>query len=160
MTPALRLCMAGVFTIAAYGCDSGPIPPPRMSSSASSSEGFASCPKDTAVVGGGYEIDPKARVAGKRIIAVGTTVLRALETAIHQDGMIYPAEGWTSLVITPDHHIRSVDGLLTGLHEPRSTHIAILAALAGFEHIRMAYEQALKEGYLWHEFGDLHLLLP
>jgi S-adenosylmethionine:tRNA ribosyltransferase-isomerase len=102
----------------------------------------------------------QARADRKRVIAVGTTVLRALETVTTPDGVLHPGEGLTRLVITPEHRIRSTDGLLTGLHEPRSSHLAMLLALAGVDHIRMAYAQALEKGYLWHEFGDLHLILP
>jgi S-adenosylmethionine:tRNA ribosyltransferase-isomerase len=62
-------------------------------------------------------------------------------------------------MVTPGRGVRAVDALLTGLHEPRSTHLAMLEALADREHLRLAYEEALREGYLWHEFGDLHLIL-
>jgi len=75
-------------------------------------------------------------------------------------GQAHPGEGWTSLVITPERGLRVVDGLLTGLHEPRASHLAMLAALAGPEHLRVTYAEALREKYLWHEFGDLHLILP
>jgi S-adenosylmethionine:tRNA ribosyltransferase-isomerase len=101
-----------------------------------------------------------ARTAGKRVIAVGTTAVRALETVVDETGTVHPGYGWTDVVISPQRGIRAVDGLLTGLHEPRATHLAMLEALAGREHIRLAYAQALAGGYLWHEFGDLHLLLP
>lgn len=101
-----------------------------------------------------------ARAAGQRIVAVGTTVVRALETVAGEDGRAHPGEGWTSLIITPERGLRMVDGLLTGLHEPRASHLAMLAALAGAEHVRVTYGAALREGYLWHEFGDLHLILP
>ncbi|MFL5800656.1 MAG: S-adenosylmethionine:tRNA ribosyltransferase-isomerase, partial [Roseiflexaceae bacterium] len=101
-----------------------------------------------------------ARAAGKRVIAVGTTAVRALETATDVEGTTHPGEGWTRLVITPECGIRSVNGLLTGLHEPRATHLAMLEALAGLEHLNVTYAEALREGYLWHEFGDLHLILP
>jgi S-adenosylmethionine:tRNA ribosyltransferase-isomerase len=114
-----------------------------------------------------YRVSPEtarvineARAAGGRAIAVGTTSVRALETVTDEHGRIHPGEGWTRLVITPDRRLRAVDGLLTGLHEPRSTHLAMLAALAGYEHLRRAYADALCEGYLWHEFGDMHLVLP
>ncbi len=69
-------------------------------------------------------------------------------------------EGWSSLFVTPARGIRSIDGLLTGMHEPRSTHLSMLQALAGREHIEVTYRAAIKERYLWHEFGDVHLLLP
>lgn len=76
------------------------------------------------------------------------------------DGSLHPPEGWTGLVITPATMLSSMDGLLTGLHGPRSSHLAMLLALAGQAHISLAYEQALQLGDLWHEFGDLHLILP
>jgi len=101
-----------------------------------------------------------ARANGKRVIAVGTTTVRALETVTGPDGITHPGEGWTRLLITPQRGVRVVNGLLTGLHEPRSTHLLMLEALAGLEHLNVAYAEALREGYLWHEFGDLHLLLP
>jgi S-adenosylmethionine:tRNA ribosyltransferase-isomerase len=101
-----------------------------------------------------------ARAGGGRIIAVGTTVVRALETVAEPDGKVHAGSGWTDLVVTPHHSLRAVDGLLTGLHEPRSSHLAMLAALAGRRHVELAYDAALHAGYLWHEFGDLHLILP
>ncbi len=101
-----------------------------------------------------------ARKAGKKVIAVGTTAVRALETVTQEDGIVYPGQGWTDVIITPQRGIRAVNGLLTGFHEPRATHLAMLSALAGFEHLAIAYEQALQQKYLWHEFGDLHLILP
>lgn len=101
-----------------------------------------------------------AHASGKKVIAVGTTVIRALETVTGEDGVVHPGEGWTSVYITPERGIRSVDGMLTGLHEPRSSHLAMLEALAGRELLQTAYAEALEEGYLWHEFGDLHLILP
>ncbi len=101
-----------------------------------------------------------AHATHKRVIAVGTTVIRALESVTGPDGLTHPGEGWTRLVITPERGIRAVNGLLTGLHEPRATHLAMLEALAGPRHLQIAYTEALKESYLWHEFGDLHLILP
>lgn len=101
-----------------------------------------------------------ARAAGKRVIAVGTTAVRALETVTDDNGRTHPGEGWTRLVITPQRGIRAATGLLTGLHEPQASHLAMLEALAGRPHLRLAYSEALREKYLWHEFGDLHLLLP
>jgi S-adenosylmethionine:tRNA ribosyltransferase-isomerase len=102
----------------------------------------------------------QAQAAGRRIIAVGTTVVRALETVTDSDGITHPGEGWTGVIVTPERGIRAVNGLLTGLHEPKATHLAMLEALANRDHLRLAYQAALKEGYLWHEFGDLHLILP
>ncbi len=100
------------------------------------------------------------RQLGGRVIAVGTTVVRALESATDERGTVYVAQGWTNLVITPERGVRVVEGLLTGFHEPRSTHLKILEAVAGRDHIEDVYREALAQGYLWHEFGDLHLLLP
>jgi S-adenosylmethionine:tRNA ribosyltransferase-isomerase len=102
----------------------------------------------------------KARTDGKRVVAVGTTVVRALETVADEEGAVHPGQGWTRLVITPQRGLRVIDGLLTGLHEPRATHLAMLEALAGPYHLQMAYAEAIQRGYLWHEFGDLHLILP
>ena len=105
------------------------------------------------------------RQSGGRVIAVGTTVVRALETtalettALETTALAAPA-GWTSHVISPDTGLRVVDGLLTGLHEPRSSHLRMLAAFHGEDLLRDCYEAALARAYLWHEFGDVHLLLP
>ncbi len=101
-----------------------------------------------------------ARESKRRIIAVGTTCVRALETVTERDGVTYPGEGWTNIVVTPGRGIRSINALLTGLHEPRATHLAMLEALAGRRHLQITYAEALRERYLWHEFGDLHLILP
>jgi S-adenosylmethionine:tRNA ribosyltransferase-isomerase len=99
------------------------------------------------------------RGRGGRVIAVGTTVVRALETAADASGIVRPERGWTEHIVTPEGGVRAVDGLLTGLHEPRSSHLLMLTAIAGPELLRKAYEAALDEGYLWHEFGDLNLIL-
>ncbi len=103
-----------------------------------------------------------AREHGNKVVAVGTTAVRALESATdeEEEGIVHPAEGWTDLVITPRRGLRTVDAMLTGLHEPRSSHLAMLEALVGRDHLRHTYAEALREGYLWHEFGDLHLMLP
>jgi len=100
------------------------------------------------------------RLAGGRVVAVGPTVVRALETAARRDGRLAPAEGWTSLVVTPARGVRAVDGLLTGWHEPDSSHLALLEAVGGRDLVARSYAAALDNGYLWHEFGDVHLLLP
>jgi S-adenosylmethionine:tRNA ribosyltransferase-isomerase len=97
--------------------------------------------------------------AGRRIIAVGTTVVRALESVTGADGQARAGSGWTNLVITPRRSLYAVNGLLTGLHEPLSTHLAMLETLAGRQHLEITYSEALKQRYLWHEFGDLHLIL-
>jgi S-adenosylmethionine:tRNA ribosyltransferase-isomerase len=98
--------------------------------------------------------------AGGRVIAVGTTVVRALETAADAAGRVHPLAGWTDLVVTPERGVRAVDGLLTGLHEPRASHLRMLEAVADCGRLNRAYTAALAGRYLWHEFGDLHLILP
>jgi S-adenosylmethionine:tRNA ribosyltransferase-isomerase len=99
------------------------------------------------------------RWEGGRVIAVGTTVVRALETAVGTDGFVRASDGWTSHVVTPDEGVRAVDGLLTGLHEPRSSHLRMLSAVAGEEMLERVYEEALEREYRWHEFGDVNLLI-
>jgi S-adenosylmethionine:tRNA ribosyltransferase-isomerase len=117
------------------------------------------------------------RRSGGRVVAVGTTVVRALETVTDRSGVTHPGEGWTGLVITPDRPLRSVSSMITGLHEPRATHLAMLervvsaatsgpasgapvsAAICGPCHLEHAYREARRAGYLWHEFGDSHLIL-
>jgi S-adenosylmethionine:tRNA ribosyltransferase-isomerase len=101
-----------------------------------------------------------ARANGGRIVAVGTTVVRALETVARADGTISSGEGWTDIVVTPESGVRAVDGILTGLHDPRATHLMMLGAFASSDHLSLAYANAIDEGYLWHEFGDLHLIMP
>jgi S-adenosylmethionine:tRNA ribosyltransferase-isomerase len=100
-----------------------------------------------------------ARSAGKRVIAVGTTVVRALETVASDDGRVRSGCGWTDLVISPERRLHAVDALLTGLHAPRASHLWLLEAIAGRDHLASAYEAALSNRYLWHEFGDLHLIV-
>jgi S-adenosylmethionine:tRNA ribosyltransferase-isomerase len=95
-----------------------------------------------------------------RVIAVGTTVVRALETVATAAGTIDAGQGWTSLVVTPERGLRAVDGLLTGWHEPESSHLQLLEAAAGTELLARSYELAEAVGYRWHEFGDVHLILP
>jgi S-adenosylmethionine:tRNA ribosyltransferase-isomerase len=97
---------------------------------------------------------------GGRIIAVGTTVVRALETVARPDGSIAAGEGWTSLVVTAERGVRAVDGLLTGWHEPDASHLDLLEAVAGPRLLERSYRAALERGYLWHEFGDVHLIVP
>ena len=97
--------------------------------------------------------------AGGRVVAVGTTVVRALETAAADDGVVHPGEGWTELVITPARGVHVVDGLLTGWHEPEASHLQMLEAVAGRHALELAYGAALAAGYRWHEFGDVHLIL-
>ena len=99
------------------------------------------------------------REAGGRVVAVGTTVVRALETAGDEGGPVRPVDGWTDLVVTPERGVRVVDGLLTGWHEPEASHLLMLEAIAGRPILEASYEASLDERYLWHEFGDVHLLL-
>ncbi|MEO8192913.1 MAG: S-adenosylmethionine:tRNA ribosyltransferase-isomerase [Gemmatimonadales bacterium] len=102
----------------------------------------------------------RARSTGGRVIAVGTTVVRALETVASQNGTVRAGGGWTDLVITPERGFHAVNAMLTGFHAPKASHLSMLEALAGRDHLAFAYESALRERYLWHEFGDLHLILP
>jgi S-adenosylmethionine:tRNA ribosyltransferase-isomerase len=97
---------------------------------------------------------------GGRVIAVGTTVVRALETAARADGTVEAGAGWTALVVTPARGVRVVDGLLTGWHEPEASHLDMLEAVGGRPLVYRSYAAALQAGYLWHEFGDVHLMLP
>lgn len=101
-----------------------------------------------------------ARRTGGRVVAVGTTVVRALESAVGERGTVEPLDGWTDLVITPERGVAVVDGLITGWHEPVSSHLALLEAVAGRDLLEASYRAALDEGYRWHEFGDAHLVLP
>ncbi|GGZ34514.1 S-adenosylmethionine:tRNA ribosyltransferase-isomerase [Streptomyces poonensis] len=96
---------------------------------------------------------------GGRVVAVGTTAVRAVESATGRDGVVRAARGWTDLVVTPQRGVRAVDGLLTGLHEPEASHLMMLDAVAGRTAVDHAYREALRGRYLWHEFGDVHLLL-
>ena len=107
-----------------------------------------------------------ARRAGHRVIAVGTTVVRALETVTDRRGAASSGEGWTSLVIGHDRPLRAVNGMITGFHEPHATHLAMIEQVivaAGGEqvssHLDRAYQEAQQAGYLWHEFGDSHLIV-
>ncbi len=97
---------------------------------------------------------------GGRVVAVGTTVVRALETVAAADGTVRAGAGWTNLVIGADRTPRTVDGLITGWHEPLASHLQMLAAIAGAALMRRCYASAVEHGYLWHEFGDSHLILP
>ena len=101
-----------------------------------------------------------ARRNGGHIIAVGTTVVRALETVASRDGSLRAGEGWTNLVVRRERPPRVVDGIITGLHAPNASHLAMLEAFAGRERLARAYDEALHEQYLWHEFGDAHLIAP
>jgi S-adenosylmethionine:tRNA ribosyltransferase-isomerase len=100
------------------------------------------------------------RRGGGRVVAVGTTVVRALETATTPWGEVRPAAGWTELVLDGGRRTRTVDGLITGLHEPEASHLRLLTAVAGADLVATAYASALAGDYLWHEFGDSMLFLP
>jgi S-adenosylmethionine:tRNA ribosyltransferase-isomerase len=107
-----------------------------------------------------------AKRAGRRVVAVGTTVVRALETVTDSRAHTSPGEGWTSLVITPERPLRAVTGMITGFHEPRATHLAMVnqvivaaGSSAPSSHLDRAYAEAQQAGYLWHEFGDSHLII-
>jgi S-adenosylmethionine:tRNA ribosyltransferase-isomerase len=102
----------------------------------------------------------QARRRGSKVIAVGTTAVRALQSAAGPDGIVHPAEGWTELVIRPDTPITAADGLITGWHEPGASHLSLLQAIGGRELVESSYREALSCEYLWHEFGDSHLILP
>jgi S-adenosylmethionine:tRNA ribosyltransferase-isomerase len=101
----------------------------------------------------------QARAAGNRVIGIGTTAVRALESAVDGD-QVREAKGWTDLVITPERGVRVIDGLLTGFHEPMASHLDMLAAIADERLLVACYTEAVQKGYLWHEFGDVNLLLP
>jgi S-adenosylmethionine:tRNA ribosyltransferase-isomerase len=101
----------------------------------------------------------RARASGRPVIAVGTTVVRALESAASADGRVRAGHGYTRLHITADHVLQAVDGLLTGLHEPEASHLDLLTAFLSADKVQTAYEEAVQLGYLWHEFGDLNLIV-
>ncbi len=100
----------------------------------------------------------RARRDGRRVIAVGTTVVRALESA-WAGSEVRAARGFTRIFIHPERGVFTIDGLISGFHDPLASHLAMLYAVAGQELIRDAYVQAVENGYLWHEFGDSHLIL-
>ena len=120
-------------------------------------EEFYSVSRETA------ELVNAARRGSRRIVAVGTTVVRALETVTGEEGITSPGEGWTSLIVKPGQRVRAVNALITGFHEPQSTHLALLEAVSGgvsgCAELERAYAEALHARYHWHEFGDSHLIL-
>lgn len=114
-----------------------------------------------------YQVSPeaaetinRARAHGGRIVAIGTTPTRTLETVTDERGIVHPGEGWTSLYVTPGYRFKAVDVLLTGLHEAKSTRLVLATAFTGDQALVLrAYNEAIAQGYLWHEFGDLSLIL-
>ncbi|MFF8675113.1 S-adenosylmethionine:tRNA ribosyltransferase-isomerase [Streptomyces sp. NPDC015242] len=118
------------------------------------------CPERFAVPEASARLIGAVRAGGGRVLAVGTTAVRAVESAVDPDGTVRARAGWTDLVVTPERGVRVVDGLLTGLHEPEASHLLMLEAVAGRAAVQRAYEAALQGRYLWHEFGDTHLVLP
>jgi S-adenosylmethionine:tRNA ribosyltransferase-isomerase len=104
----------------------------------------------------------ETRRVRRRVVAVGTTVARALESVADHTGRVHPATGWTNLVLGPQRPARAVDGLLTGLHDPHASHLDLVEAVTGVELVREAYAavRAAPTPYLWHELGDTMLLLP
>lgn len=127
---------------------------------ASLEAGEAPLPERYAVPDAAARAVAAAKAGGHRVVAVGTTVTRALETAADQDGRVHAGAGWTDLVLGPDRPARVVDGLVTGWHEAQASHLLLLEAVAGRELVDRAYAAAVERGYLWHEFGDSCLLLP
>jgi S-adenosylmethionine:tRNA ribosyltransferase-isomerase len=101
-----------------------------------------------------------ARAAGGRIIAVGTTSLRLLESAAADDGSIRPFEGDTAIFITPGYRFKAVDGLMTNFHLPRSTLFMLVSALMGLDVMKAAYAHAIADGYRFYSYGDSSLLMP
>ncbi|GAA2412383.1 S-adenosylmethionine:tRNA ribosyltransferase-isomerase [Streptomyces coeruleofuscus] len=127
-------------------------------------------PERFSVPGTSARLINAVKAGGGRVVAVGTTAVRAVESAVGAegpvraragiDGPVRARAGWTDLVVTPERGVRVVDGLLTGLHEPEASHQLMLEAVAGRSAIERGYQAALQGRYLWHEFGDVHLLLP
>jgi len=101
----------------------------------------------------------EAHARGGRVIAVGTTVVRTLESAVDEQKRVQAGHGYTRLHITANHTLKAVDGLLTGLHEPEASHLDLLTSFLPAEKIKEAYQEAVRQKYLWHEFGDLNLIL-
>ncbi|MGG3468944.1 S-adenosylmethionine:tRNA ribosyltransferase-isomerase [Neobacillus pocheonensis] len=97
----------------------------------------------------------QAKVEGKRVISVGTTVVRAIETAALNGEL----SGWTNLYIKPKYDLKITDGIITGMHEPEASHLDMLSAFVNQKDLFNSYQEAIKRGYLWHEFGDMNLIL-
>ena len=102
----------------------------------------------------------KVRAGGGRIIAVGTTVLRLLESAVDDNGVIHPFDGDTAIFITPGYRFKAIDGLMTNFHLPKSTLFMLVSALMGRERMQAAYSHAIASGYRFYSYGDSSLLIP
>ena len=105
------------------------------------------------------DIINKAKAENRRIIAVGTTAIRAIESSVDAMGTVIPASGMTNLFITPERGLTIVNGMLTGFHEPKASHLLMMEAIANKQHLAISYQAAIEDEYYWHEFGDLHLIL-
>ncbi|HET6167146.1 MAG TPA: S-adenosylmethionine:tRNA ribosyltransferase-isomerase [Marmoricola sp.] len=137
------------------------IAPVTLHTGVSSQEaGEAPQPERFQVPGTTARLVNAVRAGGGRVVAVGTTVTRALESAARADGVVVEASGWTDRVVTPADPPRVVTGLVTGWHDPHASHLLLVEAVAGHDITQRAYEAAVAEQYLWHEFGDSALLLP
>jgi S-adenosylmethionine:tRNA ribosyltransferase-isomerase len=101
----------------------------------------------------------RCRVSGGRVWAVGTTVVRTLETVAGEDGRVRPGSGETRLFIRPPYRFRVVDHLITNFHLPRSTLLMLVSAFAGYHRVREAYEMAIQEGYRFYSYGDAMAIL-
>ncbi|GAB3048936.1 S-adenosylmethionine:tRNA ribosyltransferase-isomerase [Intrasporangium mesophilum] len=122
--------------------------------------GEAPQPERFAVSGSTAALVNHVRTRGGRVVAVGTTATRALESATDEFGLVHAAAGWTDLVISPVRPARVVDGLVTGWHNPDASHLLLVESVAGPELTQVAYDAAVEHRYAWHEFGDSGLFLP
>ena len=122
--------------------------------------GEAPQPERFAVSGSTAALVNHVRTRGSRIVAVGTTATRALESATDELGLVHAAAGWTDLVISPERPARVVDGLITGWHNPDASHLLLVESVAGPQLTQLAYDAAVEHRYAWHEFGDSGLFLP
>lgn len=147
-----------VTTLAVQGI---PVAPILLHTGVSSQEiGEPPLPEPFTVPAATARLVNATRAAHHRVVAVGTTVTRALETAADRHGTVHAAHGWTDTVLGPDRQARVVGGLITGWHPPGASHLNLLTAVAGTELVNSAYAAAVRAGYRWHEFGDSCLLLP
>ena len=138
-----------------------PIAPITLHAGVASLEaGELPLPERFAVPDATAQLVNQTRSAGHRVIAVGTTVTRALESTAEADGTVLARHGWTDLILGSEHPTRVVQGLITGWHDPEASHLALLEAVAGTTLVKAAYAEAAEASYLGHEFGDSCLLLP